>query len=624
MNSTPMPRGEIAARPLSQSGEFNTLPDPLARWLENDAFTAIDRHFARFMDRLSDGANREVIMAAALVSRSQGQGSICADLGAFAGTLFPKEAAVTTIALAFPALQPWIEALHRARVVGCPGEFKPLVLDRRGRLYLHRYWEYESDLARALLERARQNAEGINESLLREGLDRLFPQGGQTAETDWQLIAAATAVKKKMCVISGGPGTGKTRTVIALLALLLEQAGGQALRIALAAPTGKAAARLQEALKKWKETLPGDEGIKARLPDQALTLHRLLGISPDSVQLKYGRENPLPFDVVVVDEASMVDLALMSKLFAAIPPAARVILLGDKDQLASVEAGAVLGDLCRGGLEAGPLRGCIVKLEKNYRFGKDNGILELSQAINAGDAQRTIALLKGSAAYAGEGISSAGLPSPRQLKEQLRERVIKAFGEILGSPDPVAGLHALTRFRILCVLRHGPYGVETVNRLVEEILIEARLIPAHQRWYPGRPVIVTRNDYHLKRFNGDVGVILPDQASGELRVWFPGADNTMQAVSPLRLPEHETVFAMTVHKSQGSEFDEVLLIIPERDVPVLTRELIYTGVTRASRRVEIWFDDSALRNAVSRHVERASGLRDALSAQPTSRLEDAT
>jgi exodeoxyribonuclease V alpha subunit len=612
MNSPPMHKVEVLAGPLSPIIESSTTVDALEGWLRNEAFSAIDRHFATFMARLSGGGSPEIILAAALASRSQGQGSICVDLRALAGTVFPDEAAANSISLRLPALDAWMAALSRAPVVGRPGEFKPLILDQSGRLYLHRYWEYESNLAKAILERAGQEVEGVNESLLRQGLDRLFPQARQAAETDWQSIAAATAVKKRLCVISGGPGTGKTRTVVALLALLLEQAGEQTVRIALAAPTGKAAARLHDALKKWKETLPCNDLIKTRLPEQTFTLHRLLGSLPNSVQLKYGKENPLPFDVVVVDEASMVDLALMSKLLAAIPSAARVILLGDKDQLASVEAGAVLGDICRGGLRPGPLRDCVVKLEKNYRFGADNGILDLSQAINAGDAERTITMLTSSAGGAREGISSAQLPSPRQLKEQLREPVVKGFGEILGSGDPVAGLQALNRFRILCVVRHGPYGVETVNRLIEEILIEARLIPVHERWYPGRPVIVTRNDYHLKRFNGDVGVTLPDQASGELRVWFPGGDNTVQAVLPLRLPEHETVFAMTVHKSQGSEFEEVLLILPERDVPVLTRELIYTGVTRASRRVQIWFDEQVFRNAISRPVERTSGLREAL------------
>ena len=353
-------RREIKAKTLDETD------NPVAAFLQNEIFTDIDRHFARFMERLSGAPNLEVALAAALVSRSQGQGSICLNLRSVAGTTFPNDSA-DGVRFQLPALEEWIAALWKSPAVGKPAEFKPLVLDERGRLYLHRYWEYESDLAKAILLRAEQEAEDINEPLLREGLERLFPPIHEPRETDWQRVAASTAVQKQFCVISGGPGTGKTRTVIALLALLLEQADGKPLRIALAAPTGKAAARLQESLKKWKTTLPCDEAIKARLPEESFTLHRLLGSFPDSARFKHNAENPLPFDVVVVDEASMVDLALMAKLFAATPPSARLILLGDKDQLASVEAGAVLGDICNRPAEPSPrpLAGCLVLSRNN-------------------------------------------------------------------------------------------------------------------------------------------------------------------------------------------------------------------------------------------------------------------
>ncbi|HYV30297.1 MAG TPA: exodeoxyribonuclease V subunit alpha, partial [Candidatus Binatia bacterium] len=436
-----------------------------------------------------------------------------------------------------------------------------------------------------------------------------------------------------------GPGTGKTHTVGVLLALLLEQARGQPLRIALAAPTGKAAARLQESIKKLKPGLPCGDEIKAALPEEAFTVHRLLGSLPDSACLKYNAENPLPFDVVVVDEASMVDLALMSKLFAATAPAARIILLGDKDQLASVEAGAVLGDICHGAFDcqlpiadcrlgsiqpalplAFPpianrnLAGCIAQLRKNYRFGADNGILALSTAINRGDAERALELLS-AAGKELAGIRWAALPTPNQMKERLREQVLGGFGDMLRAPDPRSALQGLNRFRILCALRQGPHGVETSNRLVELILAEAGLISTHSQWYSGRPVMVTRNDPHLKLFNGDIGIILPAGATGEPRAWFLGADNALRSLLPLRLPAHETVFAMTVHKSQGSEFENVLLVLPDRVNPVLTRELVYTGVTRASRRVELWFTPPVFRAAVARRVERTSGLREALWGQ---------
>jgi len=569
------------------------------------------------MERLSGGATPEIAMAAALVSRSQQQGNICLDLSSVAGTVFLDKVASGGVRLQLPALDTWVDALQRSPVVGKPTELKPLVLDPQGRLYLHRYWEYESNLAEAILDRAALEAEVIDEALLQEGLERLFPASSNASDPDWQRVAASIAVRKNFCVISGGPGTGKTRTVVALLVLLLEQAGDRPLRIALAAPTGKAAARLQESLEKWKATLPCDPVIRARLPEESFTLHRLLGCFPDSAQCKYNAENPLPLDLVVVDEASMVDLALMAKLFAATPPATRLILLGDKDQLASVEAGAVLGDICHGGSngehsrETRPLAACIARLQKNYRFGAENGILALSRSINDGNTNRVVELLR-EAGVGFEGIVGAPLPAPRQLKSQLRERLVAGFQATIQAGTPAAALETLNQFRILSPIRQGPYGIESLNRIAEEILRDAQLIQAHGAWYTGRPILVTRNDYSLKLFNGDIGVILPDSESGEMRAWFPDAVQTVRSILPARLPEHETAFAMTVHKSQGSEFNEVLLILPNRENPVMTRELLYTGVTRASQRVEIWSEESILRTAVSRSVERKSGLRDAL------------
>jgi len=581
--------------------------------LEHPVFSEIDRHFARLVGRLSASASPEVILAAALASCQRREGHICVDLRRVAGTCFPKKPEEEgAVPIVLPTLESFLTALKACPAVGQPGEFRPLILDSRNRLYLHRYWEYESNLAQAILQRAQETAEGVNTAQLRDGLERFFPAEVISAEPDFQKIAAETAVKRKLCVISGGPGTGKTRTVGVLLALLIEQAGQKPLRIALAAPTGKAAARLQESIKKLRTTLPCAEVIRERLPEEASTVHRLLGSAPDSARFRYNAENLLPFDVVVVDEASMVDLALMAKLFAAIPRCARVILLGDKDQLASVEAGAVLGDICAGaGDQSCALSSCIVELRKNFRFGVDNGIFALSQAINDGEVAQVERLLSDKDGRR-DGLGSDNLPSPSQLKERLSEAVLTGFGEAMRMREPLATLQALSRFRILCALRQGPYGVEAVNRLVEEILREARLIPARERWYAGRPVMVTRNDYDLRLFNGDVGVILPHPDSGEPRAWFLGADNTLRDVSPLRLPEHETVFAMTVHKSQGSEFERVLFLLPDRESPVLTRELIYTGVTRASQRVEVWFDAGILRAALAQTVERTSGLREAL------------
>jgi exodeoxyribonuclease V alpha subunit len=604
--------------------------------LDSTEFADIDRHFARLMLELARSEEPALALAAALVSRSRRDGDVCFDLRSNAGTELRREPTDAPNGERLPDFENWRKLLEGTEVVGKPEEFKPLILDQQGRLYLHRYWEYESFLARDIKARAAWEAATVNEPLLAEGLRRFFPSND---ETNWQKVAAFAAVLKNFCVISGGPGTGKTRAAVMLLALLLEQAGEKLLRIALAAPTGKAAARLQESLKNARAELLCEDRIKLRLPEEAFTVHRLLGAFPNSPYFRHDAENPLPFDVVIVDEASMVDLALMAKLFAAVPRSARLILLGDRDQLASVEAGAVLGDICRHdpvntfstpfrerfrGLTGDTLPAttqttsppelsdCFVQLEKNYRFGDGDGILALSRAVNAGDAALTVNLLRQAGAPRRD-IAARALPSAAQLKEALREPVRAGFAEAMQAQDARTALAALSRFRVLCALRHGPFGVEQINRLVEQILREARLLPpASGPWYPGRPVMVTRNDYNLKLFNGDVGIVLPEKESGALRVFFLGAGNELRPVPPLRLPEHETVFAMTVHKSQGSEFDEVLFLLPERDNRVLTRELVYTGITRASRRVGLWFNEPVLRAAVARRVERTSGLRDAL------------
>lgn len=571
---------------------------------EQFEFAALDRQFAKLLARLAGDENSsELELAAKLASWNRREGNICVHLPSVAGTTWGR--------LTLPPLEAWTRRLRDTSVVGKPGEFKPLVLDAAGRLYLHRYWDYETRLAAAIRRRAASNGDLVfDESKATELLHRLFPNDG-SGETNWQKVAAFTALRRRFCVISGGPGTGKTRTVVVLLALLLELAGEPPLRIALAAPTGKAAARLQESLRKLKATLACPDSVKSHLPEESFTLHRLLGSRPESAFFKHDAENPLPFDAVIVDEASMVDLALMTKLVEAVPPDARLILLGDRDQLASVEAGSVLGDICEAAKtsQEGGLAGCVVQLEKNYRFGSANGLLALSRAVNAGDASTAMELLSSAAAITGR-----PLPARTQLKAALREKVLNGFGPVFDATDAAAALAALTRCRILCALREGPFGVTGLNRFIEEILRDAGRIQEQGPWYRGRPVMITRNDYSLGLFNGDVGVLWPDPVSGQPRAWFADATTGVRAVLPLRLPEHETAFAMTVHKSQGSEFAGVLLLLPDRPSPVLSRELIYTGLTRASERAEVWFTEPVLRVALAQRATRTSGLQDQLKA----------
>jgi exodeoxyribonuclease V alpha subunit len=447
--------------------------------------------------------------------------------------------------------------------------------------------------------------------LLAGKIKTLFP-AKSGSEVDWQSVAAFAAAQKKFCVISGGPGTGKTHTLVLILALLLELDATRKLRIAVAAPTGKAAARIQESIRQIKSALNCGEDIKAQLPEDATTIHRLLGYRPDSTSFRHNAENPLPFDVVAVDEASMADLALMAKLFQAIPPNARVILLGDKDQLASVEAGAVLGDICAaaGENKNSPLAPCVVQLKKNHRFGADSAIFHLSHAINEGDPEKVFQILRSSGAKAKADLVAAVLPERAKLKAALKDKVIAGFGDFLKAADPLAAIAALSRFRVLCALREGPFGVAGLNRVIGEILDEAGLIRRAEIFYDRRPVMVTQNDYHLKLFNGDIGVIWHD-ASGS-RACFAGADQSLRTFLPLRLPAHETAYAMTVHKSQGSEFDRVLLLLPDKPSPILTRELLYTGITRARCGVELWFDEAVFRAACAQRVRRNSGLHAAL------------
>jgi len=605
-------------------------------------FSELDLHFARFMTELSGHDSPEVFLAAALVSRSTREGHICLDLSSIEGRPLTDGELYPIIC---PGLSHWCRILEAAPVVGKPGDYRPLILDGRSRLYLYRYWEYEKKLADFIRDRTADGVRGeifldeIDAQLLRDGLDRLFPPLLDEG-TDWQRIASVTSLLNRFSVISGSPGTGKTTTVAKIMALLTEQGKGKVLRIALAAPTGKASARLEEAIKKTREVLNCPASIRAAIPEKATTIHRLLGAT-DSPYFLHNSENPLHVDMVIVDEASMVDLPLMSKLVQAIPPSARLLLLGDKDQLASVEAGAVLGDICgrgRGllntfsrefseklkkyagndiqvashGGDTPGICDSLCQLQKNYRFGQESGIGHLGAAVNRGDSVHAIDLLK-SGIY--RDIQWSELPPRDLLVPALDEKLINGFKDYLQAIDSEGNSECIfdlfDRFRILCALRQGPFGVSALNLLIEQILRRENLIKPDARWYRGRPIMITRNDYNLRLFNGDIGIILPDQ-NGELYAFFRDASGTWRKFVPSRLPEHETVYAMTVHKSQGSEFERILLLLPDRDSPVLTRELIYTGITRAKEEVTIWGREDVFHTAISRRIVRTSGLHDAL------------
>ena len=619
-------------RPLDQHFALQLLA--LAERVEGAAGLARPRS-----SPLAGGGRAALALAAALVSRTTGEGHVCLDLCAAAGRA-PFGDSVP--GLRAPELREWREALGASGVVGASGESTPLVLDGRDRLYLARYWRFEHDLAAALRERASGWAAGVDRARLAADLRRLFPARAE-GQVDGQAVAAALAVLRRLTVISGGPGTGKTRTVAAILALAAGQAAGRPPRVALAAPTGKAAARLAESVRRAKQDLPLSQAERAALPEEATTLHRLLGARPGRPGFRHDAGSPLHLDLLVVDEASMVDLPLLARTVAALPGEARLVLLGDRDQLASVEAGAVLGDVCgRGGhpgyspelaqtlaevlgVGAGqvpssaapgrPVADALIFLRRSYRFGPESGIGALAARVNAGDTAGVLALL--SAVRAQDGREPPGLRhrtvGEGERAAQVERLVVPRLRGVLEAPGPAEALATLGSFRVLCALREGPWGVGAFNELVERALRRAGLVPRDREAYRGRPVMVTRNDYATGLFNGDVGVFWPDTAAGgALRVFFPAPGGGLRALLPARLPAHETVYAMTVHKSQGSEFDEVLLVLPERVSPVLTRELLYTAVTRARAGVEIWGPEATVAAAVGARVERASGLRDAL------------
>ncbi len=538
----------------------------------NEAIPGLDRSFAQFLAGRSGlyGAAREVFSElAARVSLALEEGHSCLPVTA-------EE-----------------RALLQASPLVSDGGRTPLVV-HNGRLYLHRYYRYETRLADQIKAMAALCLDpGRGEELVASYFE------SDPEVVDWQKEAARIALRKALTIVCGGPGTGKTTTVVKILAILLQNAEGRLPEIALAAPTGKAAMRLSESVGGSVKRIEFPGRIAEALPTTASTLHRLLGVLRDSPQFRHNRENPLPFDIVVVDEASMVDLALMSKLVDALKPGARLLLLGDKDQLASVESGAVLGDFIRS------LPDNTVTLQKTYRF--DENIKMLAEAIKAAEGESAWTLLKDPSA---ENISLLG----SEFFETLIEPYARFMARVQrpGDLDLPEIFSFFNSFRILCAVHYGSRGIDAVNRRIELALARRGFMSRTEAWYPGRPVLVTRNDYGLELFNGDIGICLHDPDSGDLKVWFEWPAGGYKSFSPHRLPRCETVFAMTIHKSQGSEFDEVAVILPEEDNPILSRELLYTAVTRAKKTVNLVADKEILRLAVSRHTVRNSGLAELL------------
>ncbi|MGA3828051.1 exodeoxyribonuclease V subunit alpha [Pseudomonas chlororaphis] len=676
----PQPQPDLA--PLVRAADLLLLLD---RWVERGWLRALDKAFVGFLHELEPQGDPLVLMAAALTSHQLGHGHVCLDLFEtlkepdFALSL-PPEGDLQSTAAVLPSQvlatldgAHWCKALAASRLVALAADQseqarqRPLVLSGK-RLYLRRYWAYERRIDNALRQRLAVQEETPAD--LAERLGGLFGAARATGPVDWQKLACALATRGAFSIITGGPGTGKTTTVVRLLALLQAPAveAGKPLRIRLAAPTGKAAARLTESISLQVRSLSVDDSVREKIPSDVTTVHRLLGNRPGTRHFRHHAGNRLPLDVLVVDEASMIDLEMMANLLDALPVHARLVLLGDKDQLASVEAGAVLGDLCRDA-EAGwyspqtrnwleavsgeqladsglqednagthPLAQQVVMLRHSRRFGEGSGIGQLARWVNQQQAEEARRLLAARSHADLYGLSLKG-EQDRALERLLLEghgdgpQGYRHYLSLLrGQRPPVDTaledprwtawardvLQAFDQFQLLCAVRKGPWGVEGLNQRITAALFKARLIESDQQWYEGRPVLMTRNDYGLGLMNGDIGIALklPEHEGAQdgrrvLRVAFPRNDGQggVRFVLPSRLNDVETVYAMTVHKSQGSEFAHTALILPEALNPVLTKELIYTGITRAKD----WFSlieprAGVFEEAVRRKVKRLSGL----------------
>jgi len=609
----------------------------------------------------------------------------------------------------------WNVLLSHSQCVGNSGEAVPFMFDGY-RLYLHRYWQYEMTLASCLHSFGTPvSLKPTDVQMLRQTLDTLFERDyrylfnslknkqdsqvmrqqlvcdfldvvnelpldwqaidviltqAQRAEDlqpldnlvqqkyclNWQKVAAAIALTRRFAVISGGPGTGKTTTVTKLLAALISQSvqQGGIPNIKLVAPTGKAAARLTESIGKAVDSLAVAPELKANIPTSSSTIHRLLGTIPGSAEFRHNANNLLHLDVLVVDEASMVDLPMMVKLVDALPPHARLILLGDKDQLASVEAGAVLGDICsflsdgyssvQGHLLAEltgyqslthlsssapyAITDSLCMLQKSYRFDARSGIGQLAKAINSG---RVFQVDK---VWQQDFSDIRHFPLTSEHYNQMVKSLVESYSDYLQRSNQSyqnehSGLESMAdkakavlacfaKSRLLCAIREGDFGVSGLNSRIERALAARNLIKTQQEvWYHGRPVMVTLNDHALGLYNGDIGICMRDEEDSEqrLKVYFELPDGSVKAVIPSRVPQHETAYAMTIHKSQGSEFDFTVMILPPEFSPIITRELIYTGVTRAKSHLDLYGDLSVIKRGIQFKTERASGLVERLKTE---------
>lgn len=592
--------------------------DQLENLRKKEVISAVEVEFIRFLATVHPSVKEEVLWAASACIHAQRNGHICLDFKKWDDEwLFGDKK--SNIKITEHLKMEWLSALTKSPIVNTGNELQPLVLES-DRLYLHRFWSFEEELCQWLTNKSSQTHDISEEA--KSIMQSLLAPSGDLFYTNWQHVAVQLSFLKDLVIISGGPGTGKTFTVLNIIAahVLAHSKEEEEYRIALAAPTGKAARRLDESIESGKANLPEHIQGEFSLTGSAQTVHKLLGSDFRGSSFAFNEENLLPYDLVVIDEASMLDIHMWVHLIRAIGPNTKLVILGDKDQLASVEAGSILGDICRGENEFSKtiaeslgriqnvsvpvaedkpsLNDCILFLKKSYRFGEQSGIQKFSVAVNDSNADLAIEILKDSS-YKDLGWLE---PSSENMQSVIDDYAVNHHTEF-STKEEGSRLPASNQKRILCALRKGPFGVEQINSTTEKLIKRKLGLLAGKVWFEGRIVMATRNDSILRVKNGDIGIYAEENSS----IQFEGKEG--QLISANRLKEYEPAFAITIHKSQGSEFNDVAIILSNQINSVLSKEILYTAVTRARKNTLIIVSEEVLRKTIKRSVSRKSGLR---------------
>lgn len=576
---------------------MNNLFQILSELKKRKEISLQELEFGRFLNRVESSDPKEILFMGMACIRHQMDGHLCISITEFLN--YPVYAKLIDKSISDVQI---LDLIAKSGLIGTPGDSKPLILDDR-KVYLQKIWKYENELIDWLLNKADEN-----DTLAKENIQFVDQSFEGSTEVDWQRIAVKVSLLKNLVIVSGGPGTGKTFTIKRIIEALKYSNSDKKIKIALAAPTGKAAQRLNDSLASDEEFEVG----------AAVTVHKLLGAEFGSSTYKYNKANQLVYDVVVVDEASMLDIHLWTALIRALPDTAKLILLGDKDQLSSVEAGSILGDICSGATnsfsmkvaseirepllsnKSFPLNDCFILLEKTYRVEEGSGIKVLSDAVNSGDYERVLEILE-SDQFPYVTLKDS---SKKNVDELISKYVLKPAQNNRSIEDIRNGLNT---YKILCALRRGPFGIEEINRASEKALKGLMGIPANQQWYSGRTIMMNRTNNQFKLRNGETGLCIQASES-EFEILFDRKEEFKLPTT--RLQDYELAFANTIHKSQGSEYDHVAIVLPNETNPLLSRELLYTAITRAKKSIVIYAKEEIVVDAVKKVVSRNSGIKD--------------